>query len=180
MPLPDRGPSRAEAVIDVCAERGWTVGVAESLTGGMVLADLIGVPGASEVVLGGIVAYHPSLKQSLLDVPHTTLAKHGTVSSQCALAMARGARRRLGVMAALSTTGVAGPSASEGHPAGTVHLAVSVRVQGREEVTAGSALSLIGTRMDIRTQACAAGLSLLLDALTSVGPPATDQGGGVG
>ncbi|MGB5951616.1 MAG: nicotinamide-nucleotide amidohydrolase family protein [Ornithinimicrobium sp.] len=170
---------RAEAVITLCAERGWTLGVAESLTGGLVLADLITVPGASEVVVGGVVAYHPRLKRSLLDVPESTLAEHGTVSEQCALAMARGARRRLGVVVALATTGVAGPSTSEGHPVGTVHCAVSTLVPGREEVSVASALNLNGTRIEIRTQACAAVMSLLLDTLTSQGPPAIREAGGV-
>lgn len=173
------GHSAAAAVIQACAERGWTLGVAESLTGGIVLADLIAVPGASKVVHGGVVAYHPSIKRSVLEVPEALLTVHGTVSEQCAVAMARGARRRLDVVAGLSTTGVAGPLSSEGHPIGTVYLAVSLQPSGREEVIATSLLSLTGTRMEIRAEACAAGLSLLLDTLNSVGPSAADQVGGV-
>ncbi len=187
MALPDpapghhkrQDPSLAGAVIGACTDNGWTLAVAESLTGGLVIADLIAVPGASRVVLGGVVAYDPALKKALLDVSDETLRRHGTVSSECAMEMARGMRRRVGAVVTVSTTGVAGPTPSEGHPVGTVHLAVSMYRPGREEVTAASALHLTGTRMDIRTQATARAIALLFDTLCSESPPSNDQEGGV-
>ncbi|MGB3185671.1 MAG: nicotinamide-nucleotide amidohydrolase family protein [Ornithinimicrobium sp.] len=173
----DRVP--ADAVIRTCAAHGWTLAVAESLTGGLVIADLTAVPGASQVVLGGVVAYDAALKSALLDVSDETLEQHGTVSPACAMEMARGMRHSVGAVVAVSTTGVAGPTPSEGHPVGTVHLAVSMCQPGWEEVTATSALHLTGTRMDIRTQATALAVSLLLATLTSESPPSIAQGGGI-
>lgn len=179
MARPDTSGSDAAAIIELCTQRGWTLAVAESLTGGLLVADLIAVPGSSRVVLGGIVAYQEAAKHALLDVPEATLRRYGAVSPQCALAMARGARHRLQAATAVSTTGVAGPGASEGKPVGTVHLAVTLRLPGREEVTAAVALDLTGTRTQIRAQAVAHGLSLLLDTLDRAGQAATEVRGGV-
>lgn len=162
----------AREIIDLARANEWTVGVAESLTGGMVAAALVSVPGASAVVRGGVVAYAPDLKRSLLRVPEALIHQHGTVSRQCAEAMSRGALEVLGATFALSTTGVAGPEPSEGHPAGTVHLAVSARVQGREEATTHQALNSHGTRATIRFHATQAGLSLLLTTLEAHAPHA--------
>lgn len=165
----------AQRIIDVARAHDWTVGVAESLTGGMVAAALVSVPGASDVMRGGVVAYAPDLKCSLLKFPPGVLQQHGTVSRQCAEAMSRGAREVLGATFALSTTGVAGPEPSEGHPPGTVHLAVSARVAGREEVTTHQTLNGHGSRRTIRSQASRAGLSLLLATLEAHAPPARLQ-----
>ena len=162
----------AQEIIELARAHEWTVGVAESLTGGMVVAALVSVPGASAVVRGGVVAYAPDIKGSLLKVPAAVLRQHGTVSRQCAEAMSRGACEALGATFALSTTGVAGPDPSEGHAAGTVHLAVSARVEGREEVTTHQALNSHGSRLAIRSQATQAGLSLLLATLEAHTPHA--------
>src|SRR5258706_13566454 len=90
---------------------GQTIGTAESLTGGLVAAALTTVPGASAVVRGGIVAYAADLKNSLLGVPAELIERVGTVHSDVALAMASGARTRLGATVGVATTGVAGPEA---------------------------------------------------------------------
>lgn len=166
-------------IIEVARAQGWTVGVAESLTGGLVTAALISVPGASVVVRGGIVAYAADLKSSVLRVPGHVISQHGTVSQQCAEAMSRGACDVLGATFALSTTGVAGPEPSEGHPPGTVHVAVSARVTAREEATVHQALHTCGSRIDIRSHATYEGLSLLLATLRAHVPPAKLAGGGV-
>jgi nicotinamide-nucleotide amidase len=104
----------AQVVLDKLAARGLTIGCAESLTAGMVSSFLVARPGASAVFRGGVVAYSPELKNELLGVPKTVLKKHGDVSKEAALRMARGARRRLGVDVAVATTGVAGPDPGAG------------------------------------------------------------------
>lgn len=173
------GSTVASAVIAECRVRGLTIGAAESLTGGLVMADLISVPGASDVVRGGVVAYAADLKVSAVGVSARLLAEHGTVSQACAEAMASGAKRVLGVDVAVATTGVAGPDSSEGHPPGTVYLAVAgVGIRG-EEVVTHRALTARGTRSQIRSEATRQGLSLLLATLSATPPPACSQGDGV-
>jgi nicotinamide-nucleotide amidase len=86
-----------------------TLAVAESATGGMVGARIVNVPGASEVFLGGVVAYGNEAKVSQLAVSRETLARDGAVSEACALEMARGARAAFGSDLAVSVTGIAGP-----------------------------------------------------------------------
>ncbi len=166
-------------IVEIAGTQGWTIGVAESLTGGLVAAALISVPAASAVVRGGLVTYAADLKCSVLGVPEDVISQHGTVSQQCAEAMSRGACQVLGAMFSVSTTGVAGPDSSEGQPPGTVHLAVTARVEGREEVTVHQALHTRGSRSDIRANATQAGLSLLLTTLRAHGRPAQSEGGGV-
>ncbi len=175
----DTGSDLARTVIDQCRSRGWTLGAAESLTGGLVMAELIAVPGASDVVRGGIVAYAVDLKESALGVSSDLLGIHGAVSRVCAEAMASGARAALGVDVAVATTGVAGPDSSEGHPPGTVHLAVVGPGIGGEEVAAHVALTTRGTRSQIRSEATTQGLSLVLATLQRTPPAAPSHAGGV-
>lgn len=137
-----------------------TVATAESLTGGLVCATLVSVPGASTVVRGGVVAYAPDLKSALLGVDPALIAERGTVDENVAAAMALGARDRLVATYGLATTGVAGPDPSEGKPAGTVHIAVA----GPGGVTT-RLLSLTGDRDSIREGTVAALLSLLVATL---------------
>ncbi len=172
MSLPESSDELARAVIDECRARGLTLGVAESLTGGSVVAGLISVPGASDVVRGGVVAYAVDLKESVLGVSAEVLAQDGAVSQACAEAMATGARRVLGVDVSVATTGVAGPDPSEGHAPGTVHLAVVVPGVNGEEVCCHRALTTRGTRAQIRSEATTQGLSLLLAALQTTPPAA--------
>lgn len=113
------------AVVALLRARGESVATAESLTGGLVCATLVDVPGASDVVRGGIVAYAADVKTSLVDVPADLIDRVGTVHPEVAIALAVGARARLGAAWGLGTTGVAGPGPAEGHPAGTVFVAVA-------------------------------------------------------
>jgi nicotinamide-nucleotide amidase len=106
------------------ATRGQTIATAESITGGGVGAGLTQVPGSSANYLGGVIAYSPSLKSSLLQVPALLIDEVGTVNPQVAYSMAKGVREATGADWAVSTTGVAGPGASEGRDPGTVYLAV--------------------------------------------------------
>ena len=167
-PLPDDQPepSLAERVITVCREHGLTVATAESLTGGLVAAALTDVPGASDVVHGGIVAYVTQAKEQLLGVPAAVLTEHGAVSEPTARLMAAGAATVLAADWAVSTTGVAGPDSSEGHPPGTVHIAVHGVRAGGEEVQAHRLLRLHGTRADIRQATVGQVLGLLLESVS--------------
>jgi PncC family amidohydrolase len=89
--------------------KGWTIGTAESCTGGLVAHRLTNIPGSSDYVLGGIVAYSNAVKQALLRVKQGTLIAYGAVSEQVAAEMATGARAALAVDIAVSITGIAGP-----------------------------------------------------------------------
>jgi nicotinamide-nucleotide amidase len=115
----------ARDLLAALAERGWTLAAAESLTGGLVVAELVAVPGASAVVRGGIVAYATDLKHELLDVPAELLAARGAVDPDVALAMAHGVRRRTRSDVGLATTGVAGPDRQDRKAPGVVFVAVS-------------------------------------------------------
>ena len=88
-------------------------------------ATVADTPGASAVLLGGVVAYAAAAKVDLLGVPAHLIDRVGTVHPDVAIAMAEGARSRLGATWALATTGVAGPGPAEGKPPGTVHIAVA-------------------------------------------------------
>ena len=101
--------------------RGWTLAIAESLTGGLAASRVVNVPGSSEWFKGGVVAYDSRVKFDLLDVPEGPV-----VSEAAAMAMADGVRRLLKADVGLSTTGVAGPAEQEGQPPGTVWLGVAV------------------------------------------------------
>lgn len=103
--------------------RGWTIGTAESATGGLVGRRLTSLPGASETFRGSVVAYASDLKHSILGVPESTISDHGVVSEATAMAMAEGARTVLGVDVAVAVTGSAGPEPLE-QPVGTMIIAV--------------------------------------------------------
>ena len=157
--------SDPERLLERLADLGWTVGVAESITGGMVISALVAVPGASAVVRGGIVAYATELKHSLLGVDSTLLEAHGAVHPRVARQMAEGVRVRLGRVDApcdvgISTTGIAGPESPDGQPIGTVHIGVATPLGTRVE-----SLELRGTRDEIRIEAVRRAVRTALDAL---------------
>lgn len=154
--------TEAAELIARLIERGWTVGVAESLTGGMVVAELVSVPGASAVVRGGVVAYATEVKHTLLGVGTALLAAEGAVHPEVARQMAEGVRRAMGGADAaadvgIATTGVAGPEPQDGQPVGTVFVAVST-----PEGTRVERLMLAGSRAEIRGKAMVAALGLAL------------------
>ena len=118
--------SLAEVVLQQLRLRGQTVAVAESCTGGGLGAALAAVSGASDVFLGGVIAYANGVKQGLLGVPAELLQAHGAVSDPVAQSMAEGARRVTGADWGLAITGVAGPGGgSDEKPVGLVHLAIA-------------------------------------------------------
>lgn len=141
-----------------------TVAAGESLTGGLVTAALVDVPGSSRVVRGGVVAYAADLKARVLEVDQALLAQGGAVQDEVARQLALGAARVLGADCGIGTTGVAGPGPSDGHPAGTVFVAAS-----RGDVVRVRELALAGTRPLVRRASAAAALALLLGLLTDDG-----------
>jgi nicotinamide-nucleotide amidase len=118
----------APRLLAEAAARGWTIGVAESLTGGLVTAALVSVPGASRVLRGGVVAYATDLKAGLLGVGADLLAERGAVDEAVAAQMAAGVRAVTGADVGLATTGVAGPDPQDGQEPGVVFVAVSTPV----------------------------------------------------
>jgi nicotinamide-nucleotide amidase len=154
------GGTLAAQVISMLRAAGRTVAAAESLTGGLVVAALTSVPGASVAVRGGVVSYAIDLKASLLGVPQAMLDKHGAVYPGVASAMANGVRQRLGATFGVATTGVAGPDPADGQPAGTVHIAVSA-----QDDTVVRTLALDGDRDLIRSLTVERSLALLLGRL---------------
>jgi nicotinamide-nucleotide amidase len=136
-------------------ERGWKIGAAESVTGGLLSAALTEVPGSSNYFVGGVVAYQPRLKQSLLGVSDITKV----VDEKTALAMAEGVREMLGVEVGVAITGEAGPNALE-RPAGTIVVAVST-----PDDTRARELTMVGDRERIRTYGVTTALHLTRLAL---------------
>ncbi len=116
--------SPAAEVVRLLTVRGGTLAVAESLTGGLVAAEITSVPGASKVFRGSVTAYATELKHRLLGVDASLLAARGAVNPQVAAQMAVGVRKALGADWGLATTGVAGPDPQDGQPVGTVFVAV--------------------------------------------------------
>ncbi len=159
------GADRAALLVADLTAAGLTVAVAESLTGGSVIAELVRVPGASATVRGGVVAYATELKHSLLGVPAELLSLHGPVHADVAVAMAEGARLAAAVEGhpadlGLATTGVAGPDPQDGAPVGLVFVAVAD--------AAGTIVRehhFAGDRSAIRAQTVDAALMLLSERL---------------
>ena len=149
-------------VLRLLRERGLTVATAESCTGGLVAARLTAVPGASDVVVGGVVAYADSVKEGVLGVPAAVLAAHGAVSAETAAAMARGAREQLGADVAVAVTGIAGPDGgTDEKPVGLVFLHAS---SARGERVAR--IDFPGDRDTIRARAVVAALHLVRRLVT--------------
>ncbi|MEO8328849.1 MAG: CinA family protein [Candidatus Nanopelagicales bacterium] len=146
------------ALLDRLAADHQTVSVAESLTGGSLLAALTEVPGASRVVVGGMVTYATDAKTVLAGVPRELLESLGPVNPQIARSLAEGARDRLRTTFGVGVTGVAGPTEQAGHPVGEVHLAV---VGPLGAVTSSHDFSELADRHAIRVAAGQAALSLL-------------------
>lgn len=157
----------AAAAVHRLVERRETLATAESLTGGLVAATVVEIPGVSAVYRGGLVVYATDLKSSLAGVPADLLAGRGPVDPDVALALAGGARDRCGAHWGVATTGVAGPDPQNGKPVGLVYVAVSGPLGA-----AVRELKLKGNRSVIRTESVIAVLSLLSDTLAEAPAPA--------
>lgn len=160
----------AAAIIAALTARHWSLAVAESLTGGLLTAELVRIPGASAVLRGGVVAYDTTIKHSVLGVDAEVLSAHGAVHPDVAAQMASGVRDVLAVAGepayiGISTTGVAGPDPQDGQPVGTVYLGFAI---GSEVHT--TRLALTGDRNEIRAGTVTASLATLLELLGGQAP----------
>ncbi|MGX6602617.1 CinA family protein [Micromonosporaceae bacterium Da 78-11] len=156
----------AAAAVHRLVDRGETLATAESLTGGLVAATLVEIPGVSAVYRGGLVVYATDLKHTLADVPADLLADRGPVDPDVARALAVGARQRCVSDWGLATTGVAGPEPQDGKPVGLVYIAVA----GPFGATVLE-LKLTGNRAVIRTESVTAVLRLLDEQLQEAPAP---------
>lgn len=142
--------------------RNATVATAESCTAGLVAARLADRPGSSAYLIGGFVTYANEAKTAEVGVPEELLAQVGAVSEEVAIAMARGARSRLGTTYGVSTTGVAGPDGGTPEkPVGLVHIAIA-----SEDDVWHRRLQLTGDRAQVRADSVTRALALLLEAIT--------------
>ena len=115
----------AQEVVRLLRGAHHTLAVAETCTGGMLSADITSVPGSSSVLIGGLVPYADSVKIGLLGIDSDLIKRHGSVSGEVALALARSVRERLGASIGLAITGIAGPDgARPGKPVGLVFIAL--------------------------------------------------------
>jgi nicotinamide-nucleotide amidase len=151
------------AILETLAARAETVAVAESLTGGLLAATLVDVPGASAVFRGGFILYATDLKHRLGGVSRDLLHERGPVDPEVALSMAVGARNACAADWGLSTTGVAGPEPVGGLPAGIAYVAC----HGPLAYGATRRLRLSGDRPAIRRAVVGAALDLLAEHLAS-------------
>ncbi|WP_255305931.1 CinA family protein [Streptomyces sp. Wb2n-11] len=168
------GAAAAE-VLEMLAGRGETLAVAESLTGGLVAAELTSVPGASRVFRGSVTAYSTELKRDVLGVDAALLEQRGAVDPEVARQMAAGVRQVLGAGWGIATTGVAGPETQDGKPVGTVFVAVA----GPDGSGKVAPLRLNGDRAVIRRESVRSALIMLSGELKeNARAQDTEQNGG--
>ncbi|KHE66815.1 nicotinamide-nucleotide amidohydrolase family protein, partial [Halobacillus sp. BBL2006] len=148
-------------VRDLLKEKELTIGAAESLTGGKFIEHLIGLPGASSVCQGCLVAYTPETKERVIQVPKFIIKEYGTISYECAEVMALNAQNLLQADISISFTGVAGPDSSEGRDPGTVFIGLQLG----EEKPAVEQYYFDGSRDKIRNRAVKKGYELLFHKL---------------
>jgi len=152
----------AAIVLDLCRQRRLTIGVAESCTGGLLGARLTAISGASDVMLGGVIAYDNEVKQRRLGVEESALREHGAVSEEVVRQMARGARDATGARVGLSITGIAGPSGGTPEkPVGTVWMGTDI-----DGAVEARLFRLWGDRYEIRERAAQWTLEFLRRRLT--------------
>ncbi|WP_102191904.1 CinA family protein [Microbacterium aurantiacum] len=155
----------AAALLDLLRSRALSLGVAESLTGGAIAAEIVTVPGASEVFRGGVVAYATTVKHTLLGVDASLLEDHGPVHPEVAVQMADGVRRALSIAGApadvgIASTGIAGPDSPDGQPVGTVHIGIVA-----PGLRTSRTFLFTGDRAAVRRQSVDAAIAATLTAL---------------
>ncbi|MGV2620124.1 UNVERIFIED_CONTAM: competence/damage-inducible protein A [Halobacillus marinus] len=150
-----------EKVKQLLESRNYTIGSAESFTGGMFMENLVALPGASAVCEGGIVSYTPAAKEQVLQVPSFIIKEFGTISHECAEVMALNAQAILRTDIGISFTGVAGPEESEGKAPGTVYIGLQIG-ERKPEV---HELYFHGAREQVRHRAVKKGFELLFQRL---------------
>lgn len=151
---------------DLLRQKGWKLATAESCTGGLIGHRITDIPGSSDYYLGGVVAYAYEAKVAVLGVSWETLQKHGAVSRETVLEMARGARTLLGADIAVSVSGIAGPGgATPDKPVGTTWLGLSTA-----EGEWARVYCFPGDRAQNKADSAQAALQFVLDALTGSHP----------
>ncbi|MEK6598962.1 MAG: CinA family protein [Deltaproteobacteria bacterium] len=151
----------AETIGRLMRKFGLTLAVGESCTGGLVCHKITNISGSSKYFRGGVIAYNNDIKEQALDVSEETLKRFGAVSKETAIAMARGAKKKLGCDIGLSVTGIAGPTGgSRAKPVGTVFTAISGKT--REE---NKRFLFKGTRQAIKLKASNKALKMLEEFL---------------
>ncbi len=160
----------AGSVAAILKERGMTLAVAESCTGGRLAAAFTAAAGASKYFLGGVVAYANEVKINVLEVECEAIEKHGAVSREVAGQMAAGVREIAGADCAIATTGIAGPGGGTSEkPVGTVWVATATAIKNADgkvsETVAALKMQFHGSRTEIMDQAVRAAIEALRDAL---------------
>ena len=140
-------------ILEILSQRGETISVAESLTGGGLAEALSSLPGSSQVFRGSVTAYQAEIKNAVLKVPLELISEMGTVSEEVAVSMAAGVKDLLGSTWSISTTGVAGPGPADGVPAGTVWVAIDGPISQTLQ------LELSGTREIVRNATIAGAIA---------------------
>lgn len=159
------GETLEGAVVRTLCDRGWRLATAESITGGGIADAIVRVSGASGCFRGGIVAYDDAVKCALLGVDPALIERHGAVSEEVAIAMARGALQSIGADVAVATTGIAGPTgATPDKPVGLVWFGFALPGE-----TSARRFTFPGERDDVRRRAVTAALNLLWRRLVSGG-----------
>ncbi len=154
---------RVQVLARICQANDWTVGVAESCTGGLLSTWICSQPGVSSFFLGGVVSYGRDVKISLLDVPPHVLSAHGEVSLPTAKAMASGLKKRIGCDWSVSITGIAGPTGGTADkPVGFVCFGVA---GPGFELSVHQQFNTLGGREDIQRQAALFAFDFLLNAM---------------
>lgn len=148
------------SLVRLLMQKNMTLSTAESCTGGMLAQRITSVPGVSSVYAGGFVTYATKEKHKMLGVPKKILWENGAIAKKTAKQMALGAARQTGTDVAVSVTGNAGPDAAEGKPVGLVYIGVCI-----DGKAAGRRFLFAGNRNEIREQACAEAMRLLLEKL---------------
>jgi len=154
-----------KAIGDLLRQKGWTLSIAESCTGGLICDRITDVSGSSDYFMGGMVTYSNESKAKHLGIPLRYIRKHGAVSPQVARRMARGVRKAFGTTFGLSTTGVAGPTGgTRRSPVGRVFVGLAA---GRKVWV--KKLDLKGSRREIKRKATEKGLQFFYEKLVHAG-----------
>lgn len=140
-------------ILEILSQRGETISVAESLTGGGLAEALSSLPGSSQIFRGSVTAYQAEIKNSVLQVPLELISEMGTVSEEVAVSMAAGVKDLMGSTWSISTTGVAGPGPVDGVPPGTVWVAIDGPISQTLQ------LELSGTREIVRNATIAGAIA---------------------
>ncbi|MDR1178636.1 MAG: nicotinamide-nucleotide amidohydrolase family protein [Spirochaetaceae bacterium] len=152
------------ALVALFRAQSLHLALAESCTGGLIAAGLAAIPGASEVLWGSFVTYTAGAKVTMLGIEPDFIARHGAVSEETALAMARGAKEKSGAEYGLSVTGLAGPGGDgSGLPVGTVWIGLALPGGGAE----ARRFQYTGERNDIRGAAASDAIDILFGAAVS-------------